>query len=90
MYKVNETIKLRNSKGNEMLNFSVKRIKKTPPEPNKSVLLENRKSSVKGKKTSIIGRKWRESLSNNVLPMKTLRRYRECKCAMFKSWTNLI
>jgi len=83
-------IKPRNSKGNEMLNFSVKRIKKTLLGLNNSVLLENRKSSVKGKKTSIIGRKWRESLSNNVLLMKMLRRYKEFKCVMSRLWINLI
>ena len=83
-------IKQQNSKDPEMLNYSVKRIKKTLLGPNKRESHVNKSWSVKGKKMSIIDRKWRESPSNNVLLMKTLHKYKEFKCGMFKSWINLI
>ena len=81
---------LRNSKDNKMRYFNVKKMLRTPLELNKSVLRVNRNYSVKGKKTSIIGRKWRDSLSNNVLLMKTPHKFNGYECVMFRSWISLI
>ena len=83
MYKEKEMIELLNNKDSKMIEITL-------PEPNKSVLLENKKLNAKGKKMNIIDKNKKELMNNSVLLMKMPLKYKEYKCAMFRSWINLI
>jgi hypothetical protein len=83
MLKEKEMIELLNNKDSKMIEITL-------PEPNKSVLLENKKLNVKGKKMNIIDKNKKELMNSSVLPMKMRLKYKEFKCVMSRLWINLI